>query len=136
MKNCSRSRKSNAPRISSVTHVATLKQGVTSSVYFLIVSKRLAHLRAQAILCFGVRLHEKFSFQGTIFRLHKRVSRLRSRMSKVSANIDKDYYLQHHGIIEQSTLTTKFRVVFDSAIGTLLNQNLMVGPVIQYDLCI
>lgn len=48
------------------------------------------------------------------------------------------YYLPHHAIIKESSITTKLRVVFDgsakSTTGISLNDVLMVGPNIQQDL--
>ena len=45
------------------------------------------------------------------------------------------YYLPHHGVLKESSTTTKLRVVFDgSAVtptGVSLNDNLLVGPRIQ-----
>lgn len=48
------------------------------------------------------------------------------------------YYLQHHAVYKEISLTTKTRVVFDTSLktsnGTSLNDTLMVGPIIQLDL--
>lgn len=48
------------------------------------------------------------------------------------------YYLAHHGVTKQGSLTTKLRVVFDGSAKTTsgysLNDLQMVGPVIQHDL--
>ena len=47
-------------------------------------------------------------------------------------------YLPHHAVIKESSISTKVRVVFDgsakTSTGSLLNENLMVGPTIQGDL--
>lgn len=48
------------------------------------------------------------------------------------------YYIPHHAITKESSLSTKVRVVFDASAatsnGVSLNQTLMVGPTIQEDL--
>ena len=48
------------------------------------------------------------------------------------------FYLPHHGIIRESSLTTKLRIVFDgshmSSNGVSLNQTLLVGPSLQQDI--
>ncbi|XP_033229628.1 uncharacterized protein LOC117181169 [Belonocnema kinseyi] len=55
-----------------------------------------------------------------------------------SASIYDGYFLPHHAIIKQSSLTTKLRTVFDASAktsnGNSLNDILMVGPNIQEDL--
>lgn len=51
---------------------------------------------------------------------------------------DKIYYFPHHGVLKNSSITTKLRVVFDgsakSSTGISLNDVLRVGPTIQDDL--
>ncbi|XP_017796350.1 PREDICTED: uncharacterized protein LOC108577672 [Habropoda laboriosa] len=53
-------------------------------------------------------------------------------------NKRESYYLPHHAVFKESSLTTKLRVVFDgsarTASGKSLNDTLMVGPTIQDDL--
>lgn len=48
------------------------------------------------------------------------------------------YYLPHHPVIKENSLTTKVRVVFDASLKTStrvsLNDTLMIGPTIQEDL--
>ncbi|CAA9997912.1 unnamed protein product [Nesidiocoris tenuis] len=48
------------------------------------------------------------------------------------------YYIPHHGVLKESSSTTKLRVVYDasckSSSGVSLNEILMVGPVVQEDL--
>ncbi|XP_050293812.1 uncharacterized protein LOC126734295 [Anthonomus grandis grandis] len=48
------------------------------------------------------------------------------------------YYMPHHGVLKESSLTTKLRVVFDascpSSSGVSLNDLQMTGPTIQSDL--
>ncbi|XP_065356195.1 uncharacterized protein LOC135950588 [Calliphora vicina] len=50
----------------------------------------------------------------------------------------KVYYLPHHAVLKDTSLTTKLRVVFDgsskSSNGQSLNDNLLRGPVLQQDL--
>lgn len=55
-----------------------------------------------------------------------------------SASHTPAYYLPHHGIIRESSTTTKFRAVFDASAKTSnklsLNDLQLVGPVVQDDL--
>ena len=48
------------------------------------------------------------------------------------------FYLPHHAVIKEDSLTTRIRVVFDGSAktssGVSLNESLMVGPTIQNDL--
>ncbi|XP_072380905.1 uncharacterized protein [Diabrotica undecimpunctata] len=64
-------------------------------------------------------------------------------MSKVEDKTDfnsetPNYYLPHHGVLKETSLTTKLRVVFDGSArtdsGLSLNDVLMVGPKLQDDL--
>ena len=49
-----------------------------------------------------------------------------------------EYFMPHHGVFRESSLTTKLRVVFDasapSSNGLSLNNIQLVGPVLQDDL--
>ncbi|XP_043494122.1 uncharacterized protein LOC122519021 isoform X1 [Polistes fuscatus] len=51
---------------------------------------------------------------------------------------EEGYYLPHHAVLKQTSLTTKLRVVFDASAkttnGKSLNNVLMVGPTIHEDL--
>ena len=48
------------------------------------------------------------------------------------------FYLPHHAVIKESSISTKLRVVFDgsakTSTGSSLNDNLLVGPTIQDDI--
>ena len=61
-------------------------------------------------------------------------------MTPLSSNRDmnRGFYLPHHGVVKTTSLTTKTRVVFDgsckSSTNISLNDALMVGPTIQDDL--
>lgn len=59
-------------------------------------------------------------------------------MSQVSNNVSKGYFIPHHGVLRESSLTTKLRVVFNASSpttsGLSLNDILMVGPPVQDDL--
>ncbi|XP_063984484.1 uncharacterized protein LOC135166291 [Diachasmimorpha longicaudata] len=61
-------------------------------------------------------------------------------MSEIPQNIEDEncFYLPHHAVVKETSLTTKVRVVFDgSAKGEnhlSLNDTLMVGPTIQEDI--
>ncbi|XP_076660340.1 uncharacterized protein LOC143363667, partial [Halictus rubicundus] len=60
-------------------------------------------------------------------------------MSVVDSPVrEEGYYLPHHGVIKDNSVTTKLRVVFDASCKTSaaisLNKILMVGPTIQDDL--
>lgn len=62
-------------------------------------------------------------------------------LNHMSKQLDDDkngYFLPHHGVFKQSSVTTKLRVVFDAASktnsGYSLNDALMLGPNIQDDL--
>ncbi|XP_011884007.1 PREDICTED: uncharacterized protein LOC105571143 [Vollenhovia emeryi] len=54
------------------------------------------------------------------------------------ANNETSYYLPHHAVFKENSITTKLRVVFDAscktASGLSLNDALLVGPTIQEDL--
>ena len=57
---------------------------------------------------------------------------------KDNATTEGGFYLPHHAVIMDSNVTTKVRVVVngsaESSTGVSLNDTLMVGPTIQYDI--
>ncbi|KAJ8887764.1 hypothetical protein PR048_013982, partial [Dryococelus australis] len=60
----------------------------------------------------------------------------RTGMRQGQTNL-KPYYMLHHGVVKESSSTTKFRVVFNASEKTneiYLNDLLMVGPAVQEDL--
>ncbi|XP_011169784.3 uncharacterized protein LOC105202802 [Solenopsis invicta] len=60
------------------------------------------------------------------------------RQDNVKWMVRPQYYLPHHCVIKESSITTKLRVVFDASAkgsnGISLNDALMSGPVVQQDL--
>lgn len=56
-------------------------------------------------------------------------------MSEVSNANEPGFYLPHHAVMKESSLTTKIRVVFDgsaqSSSGISLHETLLTGPTIQ-----
>nr|CAI5856921.1 unnamed protein product [Callosobruchus analis] len=66
--------------------------------------------------------------------------RMLGHMTKVKNEKDAEntYYMAHHGVMREQSLTTKLRVVFDasapSSSGYSLNNLQMLGPVVQNDL--
>lgn len=63
-----------------------------------------------------------------------------NHMREIKDNSDdvKSYYIPHHAVFKESSITTKLRVVFDASCktssGLSLNDTLFVGPTIQDDL--
>jgi hypothetical protein len=55
-----------------------------------------------------------------------------------SSDVNKGYFLPHHGVLRESSTTTKLRVVFNASApttsGVSLNNIQMVGPTVQDDL--
>lgn len=99
------------------------------------------------------------SYKGALRRLHSLESRLQrnptlkeqyvefladyknqQHMSKLTNVSDSEiaYYMPHHCVIREDSLTTKVRVVFDASAatnnGTSLNHIQMIGPTLQKDL--
>ncbi|XP_015125115.1 uncharacterized protein LOC107046906 [Diachasma alloeum] len=60
------------------------------------------------------------------------------QMTKIIDDNNEGFYLPHHAVIKETSLTTKVRVVFDGSASTpeglSLNSALMVGPTIQDDI--
>ena len=56
----------------------------------------------------------------------------------IDVNHECGFYLPHHAVIKDSSISTKLRVVFDgsakTSTGSSLNDNLLVGPTIQDDI--
>lgn len=92
--------------------------------------------RLEAKLLKDRELHSKYSeFMEEYERL--------GHMSKIEPEYidnapETTYYLPHHGVVRESSMTTKLRVVFDASCktssGASLNDTLLVGPTIQDDL--
>ncbi|XP_033212264.1 uncharacterized protein LOC117169865 [Belonocnema kinseyi] len=62
-----------------------------------------------------------------------------NHMTEITDGIDGDgFYLPHHAVIKENSLSTKLRVVFNGSAktntGLSLNDKLMVGPTIQSDI--
>jgi hypothetical protein len=60
------------------------------------------------------------------------------KINHLHIGTSKVYYLAHHPVIKESSVTTKLRVVFDGSMktnnGQSLNDNLLTGPILQQDL--
>ncbi|CAG9133939.1 unnamed protein product [Plutella xylostella] len=70
---------------------------------------------------------------------YEKLGHMTKNTTKVSSNQGNvNYYLPHHGIIRESSTTTKLRTVFDASAATTsglsLNDIQMVGPTVQDDL--
>ena len=97
-------------------------------------SKEVAMRRLKA-------LERRFKREPHIQQLYREVIeeyKSLGHMSRSTNETDDGFYLPHHAVIKECSLTTKLRVVFDgsapSSTGISLNETLMVGPTIQADL--
>lgn len=61
-----------------------------------------------------------------------------AKISNYHVNLDKSYYIPHHGVSKENSLTTKLRVVFNASCKTTNNVSFndiqLVGPTIQDEL--
>lgn len=59
-------------------------------------------------------------------------------MTETRLNPSEGYYLPHHGVVKETSATTKLRVVFDASTkttsGKSLNDIQRVGPTVQNEL--
>ncbi|XP_068989249.1 uncharacterized protein [Neodiprion pinetum] len=80
------------------------------------------------------KLKEAYS---SLLREYRELGHMR-RAINISKDISRVFYLPHHGVVRDSSSTTKLRVVFNGAertnLGLSLNDNLLVGPKVQIDL--
>ncbi|XP_046422348.1 uncharacterized protein LOC124180644 [Neodiprion fabricii] len=100
-------------------------------------SRNPAH---QMLLClekrFGsdAKLKEAYS---SFLREYRELGHMRRAMNTPEDN-SRVFYLPHHGVVRDSSSTTKLRVVFNGSqrtnLGLSLNDNLLVGPKVQTDL--
>lgn len=86
-------------------------------------------------------LERKFLRQPELETQYKAVLSEYIELNHMTRIIDDDgegFYLPHHAVIKETSLTTKVRVVFDGSASTSnglsLNSTLMVGPTIQDDI--
>ncbi|XP_048519333.1 uncharacterized protein LOC109534907 [Dendroctonus ponderosae] len=97
---------------------------------YKIAEKRFLSLEKRFQL--NPRLYEQYS------RFMKEYEELEHMTETVPHSSEVCFYLPHHGVLKEDSLTTKLRVVFNgsmpSTTGHSLNSLQMVGPVIQQDL--
>ncbi|XP_071874181.1 uncharacterized protein [Bombus fervidus] len=124
-------------------HVRRTKEG--RYVVALPFNERLASLGTSKAVAMNrlTSLHRRFQRDKQYEIAYRSVIREYldlGHMSKVTStsSLDKAYYLPHHGVIKESSDTTKLRVVFDgsapSTTGISLNDTLHTGPKLQEDL--
>jgi hypothetical protein len=124
-------------------HVRRTKEG--RYVVALPFNERLASLGTSKAVAMNrlTSLHRRFQRDKQYETAYRSVIREYvdlGHMSKVTStnSSDKAYYLPHHGVVKESSDTTKLRVVFDgsapSTTGISLNDTLHTGPKLQEDL--
>nr|CAI5818359.1 unnamed protein product [Callosobruchus analis] len=87
------------------------------------------------------RFHQDTNFKSEYCKFMSEYEQL-GHMTRIEADMLKqdclNYYLPHHGVIKESSTTTKLRVVYDASAkttaGLSLNDVLKTGPLIQRDL--
>lgn len=99
-------------------------------------SKQQAFKRLEAL---SKRMHTQKAYSEEYTKFIKEYMEL-GHMIKIqnTRNQPNGYYIPHHAVMKPSSTSTKFRVVFDASAktssGKSLNDELMVGPVIQQSL--
>ncbi|XP_054719215.1 uncharacterized protein LOC129228558 [Uloborus diversus] len=99
--------------------------------------------RSQALKrfeCLEKKLNKNESFKNQYVSFMKEYLEL-NHMEKIpsdSLTFENCFYLPHHGVFEENSISTKLRVVFDasakSSLGNSLNDELLIGPKLQTDL--
>lgn len=107
--------------------------------------KMLGESRIAALFCL-YRMEKRFLTNQTLKeRYHKYIQNLidsghieRVPHNRLNLPVQERFYLPHHGVTKESSLTTKLRVVFNasrkSTSGVSLNDKLLIGSSIQEDL--
>lgn len=103
----------------------------------------LGDSRRQAVACL-LSLEKKFNRDPVYAKRYKefmyqylQLGHMKIAPSQPENNM---YYIPHHGVVKESSLTTKLRVVFNASkpttSGSSLNSHLHVGPKLQNDLVV
>ncbi|XP_046604989.1 uncharacterized protein LOC124297725 [Neodiprion virginianus] len=100
-------------------------------------SRNPAHqmlLRLEKRFGSDAKLKEAYS---SFLREYRELGHMRRAINTPEDN-SRVFYLPHHGVVRDSSSTTKLRVVFNwsqrTNLGLVLNDNLLVGPKVQTDL--
>ncbi|XP_046628209.1 uncharacterized protein LOC124309036 [Neodiprion virginianus] len=100
-------------------------------------SRNPAHqmlLRLEKRFGSDAKLKEAYS---SFLREYRQLGHMR-RAINIPEDNSRVFYLPHHGVVRDSSSTTKLRVVFNGSqrtnLGLSLNDNLLVGPKVQTDL--